>query len=178
VSRPAPVVLDDLAAPTFSPEIDELRAAMAQMAPSCPLDAGAIWAAARQQTGLEDGGDGPFLERLEVLCGALRTEAGLSGPGVVSWYSQLLQMMKNRLLVQNLLNRHPEIHDIEIVRPIVIAGLPRTGTTHLHNLISADPGLRSLPYWESLEPVLGEPGRPSPSISPTRPCPISNGCTR
>jgi hypothetical protein len=36
----------------------------------------------------------------------------------------------------------------------VIAGLPRTGTTHLHNLMSADPHLRSLPYWEALEPVL------------------------
>ena len=31
--------------------------------------------------------------------------------------------------------------------------MPRTGTTHLHNLISQDPSLRSLPYWESLEPV-------------------------
>src|SRR5437879_10513127 len=40
-----------------------------------------------------------------------------------------------------------------IERPIIIAGLPRTGTTHLHNLMSSDPGLRSLPYWESLEPV-------------------------
>ncbi len=35
----------------------------------------------------------------------------------------------------------------------MICGLPRTGTTHLHNLLSADPGLRSLPYWESEEPV-------------------------
>ncbi len=48
---------------------------------------------------------------------------------------------------------HPEIHDLEIERPIIIAGLPRTGTTHLQNLISADPALRSLPYWESIEPV-------------------------
>jgi hypothetical protein len=36
----------------------------------------------------------------------------------------------------------------------VIVGLPRTGTTHLHNLMAADPALRSLPYWEGLEPVL------------------------
>jgi len=55
-------------------------------------------------------------------------------------------MIKNRLLIQDVLIRHPEIHDIEITRPIIIAGLPRTGTTHLHNLISADPALRSLPY--------------------------------
>jgi len=46
--------------------------------------------------------------------------------------------------------------------PIIICGLPRTGTTHLHNLMSADPDLRSLPYWESLEPVLADSERPAP----------------
>jgi Sulfotransferase family len=160
VSRPAPVVLDDLAAPRFSPPVEELRLLMTEMAPSCPIDAELIWAAARAETGLEEPGDLSFLDRLDVLCTALRTEADLSGPGTVSWYSQLVQMMKNRLLIEDLLDRHPEIHDIEIARPIIIAGLPRTGTTHLHNLISADPALRSLPYWESLEPVPAPSDRP------------------
>jgi hypothetical protein len=60
------------------------------------------------------------------------------------------------------LSRHPEIHDVRIERPIIICGLPRTGTTHLHNLMAADPALRSLPYWESLEPVLADGERPAP----------------
>jgi hypothetical protein len=162
VSRPAPVVLDDLAAPRFSPEIDELRAVMDEMAPACPLDPGAICEAATAQTGLDRFGDTAFLARLDLLCTALCTEADLSGPGVVSLYSQLLQLMKNRLLIEDVLYRHPEIHDLEITRPLIIAGLPRTGTTHLHNLISADPAWRSLPYWESLEPVLADAERPPP----------------
>jgi len=58
------------------------------------------------------------------------------------------------LLLEDLVRRHPEILDEQIAAPIIICGLPRTGTTHLHNLMSADPALRSLPYWESLEPVL------------------------
>jgi hypothetical protein len=62
-------------------------------------------------------------------------------------------LLKNRLMLADLLARHPEIRDVEIARPMVIAGLPRTGTTHLHNLISSDPALRSLPYWESIQPV-------------------------
>ena len=70
--------------------------------------------------------------------------------------------MKNRLLIEDLSRRHPEILDEQIVAPIIICGLPRTGTTHLHNLMSADPALRSLPYWESLEPVLAEPSSPAP----------------
>ena len=112
--------------------------------------------------------------------------------GVVSWYSQLLQFLKNRLLIADLLARHPEIHEIRIDRPIIICGLPRTGTTHLHNLMAADPGLRSLPYWESLEPVLAArehsrtrgarsppgPDRSAPSTCSTRPCRTSSACTR
>ena len=73
-----------------------------------------------------------------------------------------LGLLKNRLLVEDLIARHPEILDEGITAPIVICGLPRTGTTHLHNLISADPALRSLPYWESLEPVLPSASGPPP----------------
>ena len=58
---------------------------------------------------------------------------------------------------------------MRIERPIIICGLPRTGTTHLHNLISADPAMRSLPYWESLEPVLPEAERPRPGDPDPRP---------
>ena len=46
-----------------------------------------------------------------------------------------------------------KIHDIQIDRPVVIAGQGRTGTTHLHNLMSADTSFRTMPYWESVEPV-------------------------
>ena len=77
---------------------------------------------------------------------------GMQPAGVVNFHSQLLQLLKNRLLLTDLLNRHPEIHDIELVPPVVIAGLPRTGTTHLHNLLAAAPTFRTIPYWESNEP--------------------------
>jgi len=128
--------------------------------------------AAAEQTGVDDFGDPRFREPLAVLCGALRTEAGLSPAGVTTTWSQLVTLLKNRLLVEDVLKRHPEIHALRIERPIVIAGLPRTGTTHLHNLMSADPALRSLPYWESLEPVLADDERqrrdePDPRVART-----------
>lgn len=167
-TRPAPVVLDDLANPHFSPDIELLRASLVDVAPACPLEPEALCAAAAEQTGLDDFGDDTFGTRLDILCGALRSEADLSPSGIVSFYSQLLQLLKNRLLVQDLLTRHPEIHDVPIDRPIIICGLPRTGTTHLHNLISADRTLRSLPYWESLEPVLAEAERPGPGQADPR----------
>jgi hypothetical protein len=167
--RPAAVRIDDLAAPRFPADVEPVRAAMTAMGTELGLEPDALLAAARDQTGLDDFGDDRFREPLEVLCRALRTEAGLSAAGVTSAWSQLVTFLKNRLLVEAALRSHPEIHSIRIERPIVIAGLPRTGTTHLHNLISADPALRSLAYWESLEPVLDPrervaPGEPDPRV--------------
>jgi hypothetical protein len=158
-SRPAPVALDDLAAPRFPDDLVPVLDAMAGAAEGLELTPDALMAAATEQTGLDDFGDLGFVGRLDVLCTALREEAGLSPGGLVSLHTQLVGLLRNRLLLEQLLNTHPEIHDERIDRPVVVAGLPRTGTTHLHNLLAADPALRSLPYWESLEPVLPEAER-------------------
>ncbi|MBY0389858.1 MAG: sulfotransferase [Mycobacterium pseudokansasii] len=146
------VRLDDLAEPRFSTEAQQLRDMMATMAPQCPLDADALHARASADTGLHDFGDDDYRERLDVFLAALRDIDGLHPPGVVNFYGQLLQLLKNRLLLADLLTRHPEIDDIELRPPVFIAGLPRTGTTHLHNMLAAAPTFRTMPYWESVEP--------------------------
>ena len=170
--RPAPVRIDDLAEPHFSDEVRAVLDMMEEAGASLSLDPPALMAAAAEQTGLHDFGPDDFVERLEVLCRSLSIEAGLNKAGVASQHAMLTGLLRNRLLLQELIRQHPEILDIRIARPIVICGLPRTGTTHLHNLMSADSGLRSLPYWESLEPVPPEavlrtavepaPGAPDP----------------
>jgi Sulfotransferase family len=145
--------IDDLRAPIFTPEVDEIRALMASMADSCVLEPEAMRRQACAEVGLDDFGSLDFEEPMDVLVAAINDWSALSAVGRTSMHAQLVQLLKNRLLLTDLLGRHPEIHEIEVVAPIVIAGLPRTGTTHLHNLIAADPAMRSLPYWESLEPV-------------------------
>lgn len=146
------VVLDDLAEPRFSAEAQPILDMMATMAPECRLDADALCARASADTGLQDFGPADYRERLEVYLSALRDIDGLHPAGVVNFYGQLLQLLKNRLLLADLLRRHPEINDIELRSPVVIAGLPRTGTTHLHNLLASAPTFRTMPYWESNEP--------------------------
>jgi hypothetical protein len=148
----AVVHLDDLAEPRFSQEAQQIRDMMATMASDCPLDAGVLHAKAAAETGLDDFGAADYRERLDVYLAALQEIPGLHPAGVVNFHAQLLQWLKNRLLLADLLTRHPEIHDIELLPPIVIAGLPRTGTTHLHNLLAAAPTFRTMPYWESNEP--------------------------
>src|SRR5258707_14494791 len=131
------VRLDDLAEPLFSPEAEQIRDMMAALAADCPFDSDALHARAIADTGLDDFGPDDYRERLDVYLAALRDIDGMHRPGLVNFFGQLSQWLKNRLLLTDLLTRHPEIHDIELLPPVVIAGLPRTGTTHLHNLLGA-----------------------------------------
>ena len=170
--RPPDVTIDDLAEPRFPPEVEALRESVVPLAEGIELTSDALLAAASAQTGLDDFGDDWFREPLEVFLAALRDEADLSAFGRVAANGLVHQLLVNRLLVEDLLRRHPEIHDVEIERPIVVAGLPRTGTTHLHNLMASDGALRSLPYWEAIQPVLAPdeepgPGEPDPRLART-----------
>jgi hypothetical protein len=158
--RPEPVRLDDLAEPRFSEEIQPVLSMMGEAADGLELAPEPLMEAAVSRTGLDDFGPEDFVERLDVLCEALRTEAHLSPRGMMAQHAMLTGLLCNRLLVEDTIKRQPDVLDEEIRSPIIISGLPRTGTTHLHNLISADPALRSLPYWESLEPVLPQSERP------------------
>jgi hypothetical protein len=159
------VYLDDLVEPRFSPDAEQLRDMMAVLAADCALDADALHARAIADTGLDDFGPDDYRERLDVSLAALHDIDDMHGPGIVNFFGQISQWLKNRLLLADLLTRHPEIHDIELLPPVVIAGLPRTGTTHLHNLLAAGPAFRTLPYWESFEPF------PPPSEAGAEPDP-------
>lgn len=161
MQRPAPIRFDDLAEPVYPPAAQPIRDGLAAYGANLELDPAALLTAATERTGLDDFGDPAFRERLDVLCTALRDEAGLSDTGLAIAFEQLVGNLVNRLRLEALIAGHPEIEDIAIERPIIICGLPRTGTTHLHNLLAADPALRDLPYWESLEPLPG-PGEDTP----------------
>ena len=152
VRRPEPIRFTDLADPVFPEAARPIRDGLAGYGATLELTPQAMLSAAAERTGLDDFGDPAFRERLDVLCTSLREEAGLSDAGVAVAFEQLVGNLVNRLRLEALIARHPEIEDVAIERPIIICGLPRTGTTHLHNLMAADPNLRHLPYWESLEP--------------------------
>ncbi len=170
--RPAPVRIDDLSEPRFGDEARAILDFMEEAGAGLVLEPEDLMEAARAQTGLSAFGPPDFRERLDVLCRAMSAEGGFNAAGVLQQHTLLVGLLKNRLLLEDLLARHPEILEEQIVAPIIVCGLPRTGTTHLHNLMSADPALRSLPYWESLEPVLAEheqppPGAPDPRLERT-----------
>jgi hypothetical protein len=144
------------------PELNELQQSIHAFGRTLnvTLDPGDILEEASNATGLEDFGAKDFRGRLDLLCNEWSNDQGLNNLGRMSLRNKLLLFAKNRLLIQDLLTRHPEIHDVTIKAPIIVAGLPRSGTTHLLNLMAADSRLRSLPLWESYEPV-PMPGEPA-----------------
>ena len=108
---------------------------------------------AMRKTGLDDFGAEDFLPRLRVWLQALEEDTSASSLGRIGAYSDMVRYAVGRLRVEHVSRRYPEIVEEDIHRRIIIVGLPRSGTTHLLNLISADRRLRSMPYWESREPV-------------------------
>lgn len=145
--------LTDLASPTFTPEAQQIIDGMAAMADHCPLTVDGLHEQATAQTGLTDFGEQDYRDRMAVLLEAFNELPNFTPFGRTYAFALMLTFLKGRLRVVEHLDKHPEIFDVDIKAPLVIAGLPRTGTTHLHSLLAADPALRSLPYWEAQEPV-------------------------
>ncbi len=152
--------ISDLAAPVRTPAQDAAIDAASRVPLSLTEDA--VLSAACQRTGLSDFGAEDFRARLRVWLAAADEDAELNPLGRLTVFGNCVRVLSNRLRLEDLLKRHPEILAVEIRQPIIIAGLPRSGTTHLVNLISADPRLRSLPYWESLEPFPAPEDRAGP----------------
>ncbi len=149
--------ITDLASPELTPAQRSVIEAAGRV--RIELSEKAVLDAARSATGLSDFGPEDFRERLAIWLQAVEEDRGLGPVGRLGVLRDMVRYAANRLRLEDLLKRHPEILDVEIERPIIIAGLPRSGTTHLLNLIASDRRLRSLPYWESLEPIPA-PGEP------------------
>src|SRR5579884_1788247 len=99
IARPEAVTIDDLAEPRFTDEVKAIRAMMAEAAASLALEPRELMAAAAQETGLSDFGPSDFVERLDVLCHAMRTEAALDPVGVTGQHALLTGLLRNRLLL-------------------------------------------------------------------------------
>ena len=143
----------DMRAPVLS---DVQRAALAGAAQATfVFTVDTFLDAARATTGLSDFGEMDFTERLAVWCEAIDEDEFLSPVGRAGLWTMILRYACDRLRVEDLVHRHPEILDIVIDRPIIVAGPPRSGTTHLLGLLSADTRFRSLPWWEAIAPIPG-----------------------
>jgi hypothetical protein len=107
-----------------------------------------LHASATRITGLDDfGGGDDYVEGLEVLLESYARDAGLTPLGNGSARQFLRGALVARLLSEAQWRQHPQHADVAIERPIFVTGLPRTGTTALHRLLTADPAHQGLELW-------------------------------
>jgi Sulfotransferase family len=144
------VDIEDLTTPVLTPMQREVLGQLEGL--SVDLDPAGLIAEAIEKTGLEDFGAADFRPRLDAYAGAADADSGNTNLNRLILRNRIVRLLSQRLLLTDLLRRYPEIHDIKIERPIIVVGLPRSGTTHLVNLIASDARRRALPYWESQEP--------------------------
>lgn len=109
--------------------------------------------AASRSTGLIDWGDDPLADLFENLVASLEADGNLTPLGRAMARQGLTRLLKTRLYLQRELAARPDIPQREIRRPIIIAALPRTGTTLLHNLLSLSEDGRPLLLWETMTPA-------------------------
>lgn len=146
------IEFDDLAAPRLT----EAQRQILDYTESRPvdLDIATMLAEARMQAGVDDldETDG-FSGRLAAHVAAIEADTGLTQLARMTLRARVVRLLRNRLSLTDLIKRYPEIESIPIEKPFIVVGMPRSGTTHLVNLIAADPRRRALPYWESQEPI-------------------------
>ena len=118
------------------------------------INANEILDQAKSETGLSDLGEPLFFEGLNRLINSINNEANLNEIGIQAQPIRIQGLLSNRLRFEEDLKKFPEILDQEIIAPIVIVGLPRTGSTMTHRLLASDPNHTAMLWWEGRYPAL------------------------
>jgi len=119
-----------------------------------------LHALASKLTGLTDFGPDDYTDGLAVLVESCDREADLTPQGRKVMRAMLRGALTARLFSEAGWQAHPEYAQVGIDRPLFVTGLPRTGTTALHRLLTADPGHQGLELWLAEVP---QPRPPRPT---------------
>ncbi len=125
----------------------------------------ALVQAAVKETGLTDFGDSYYRESLLRLLESADNDAALHLSGQVALREVIVGSLINRLLLTEAFKQTPETFRKPLKSPIIVLGLPRSGTTFLHRLLAMDPAHRAVPWWELARPL---PGAKSDKLSDRR----------
>ena len=145
------VRIEDLREPRRTPEEQAIRAW--SLALEVDLGQAGIVAEAQAATGLDRVADESVYDRLAAQIAAVEADTGLSGIGRMVVRQRLVGLLAARLRFDDFVRRFPEALEVELEPPVIVVGLPRSGTTHLVNLLAADARFRSMPWWEVQEPI-------------------------
>jgi hypothetical protein len=119
-----------------------------------PLNGEALCAEARLRTGLVDFGDPPIETALSTLVSSLELQADLHPLGRLLMWVHLRDLLETRLRLTQAWRQHLDaMNASRIDRPVFITGMPRSGSTYLHELMAEDPENRAPRVWEVMFPI-------------------------
>lgn len=126
-----------------------------EAAESHPLDMSVerVLSEARREIGLDDFGAMDFTERLGRLLAEVEADDNVWKAHKAAFVGQCSKAAVNRLLLQRYWSEHPESLEVVIDRPVDVVALPRSGSTHLENLLASDRRLRHLPVYLASQPA-------------------------
>ena len=108
--------------------------------------------AAFAEAGRRQFNDTAFLPNLEKAL-EIPTRLPMSATGLMGLQANFTRFLVNRLRWEADVERHPEILDEDVTDPIIVLGLPRSGTTKLQRFLSADPNVHATPTWAMFNPA-------------------------
>ena len=125
------------------------------------LESDSLCAEARRRTRLVDFGDPPIDPALTVLVNSLETEADLHPRGRFLMRVHLRELLETRLRLTLAWSGLSQVSEASVIqRPIFITGIPRSGSTFLHELLAEGPENGAPRVWEVMFPI--PVGRRSP----------------
>ena len=140
----------------------------------CSLNGEALSAEARRRTGLVDFGDPPIDTALSTLVNSLELQADLHPLGRFLMWVHLLGLLETRLRLTQAWGGQLQALDASLIqRPVFITGMPRSGSTFLHELMAEDPENRVPRVWEVMFPIPdqnGARGKVDPRVRKAEAC--------
>jgi hypothetical protein len=121
-----------------------------------------LHASASRRTGLTEFGADDYTDGLAVLLGSYAADAGFTPLGAKAQRAFLRGVLTARLFSEAAWRAHPEYAQVAVPAPVFVTGLPRTGTTALQRLLTADPASQGLEMWLTQVPQPRPPRRTWP----------------
>ncbi|MDH6195479.1 hypothetical protein M2272_002119 [Mycobacterium frederiksbergense] len=104
-------------------------------------------------TGLSEVDSDSWRDGLAIILDEINTSPAFSESGRERIISDCVAALGRRLQVHDYIQSHPEVLDTPVQRPLIVLGMPRTGTTVISYLLDQDPARRSLLHWQCVDPI-------------------------
>ncbi|MEE3803047.1 sulfotransferase family protein [Mycobacterium intracellulare] len=112
-----------------------------------------VFKLAAQRTGLTEIDSDSWRDGLAIMLDELNSSAAFTPSGRERVLTDATDALGRRMQVHAYIQEHPEVLDAPVERPLIVLGMPRTGTTVISYLLDQDPARRSLLHWQCVHPI-------------------------